>query len=148
MRQVLKEFECKEEKRMTFKEGYRLFEIGKLAKNCSDYTLRYYDNGIYYFYDKAGFKYVDEMTEDALNTLIVKERSEHPTQSIRTINTKIMAIRTFLYWSMDRGYLPKYKIALLKGQEIPKETYTEDELKRLTARPKQGAGLRGETGRA
>ena len=56
-----------------------------------------------------------------------------------SINHYLRDIRTFVNWCKDRTYIEEdIKIQLVKGQEAVKETYTEEELQKLIARPHEG----------
>jgi len=53
-----------------------------------------------------------------------------------SINHYLRGVRTFLYWCMNENYINKeFKINLLKGQEEPLKTFTEEEQVALIAKP-------------
>ena len=52
-----------------------------------------------------------------------------------TINTYLRALRTFLYYAMDNGYLNKFKIEMIKTDLKIKKTYSNKELKKLLRKP-------------
>lgn len=54
---------------------------------------------------------------------------------IRSVNTRISGIRTFLYWCMERGYMSSFKINLLKQEEIIKSTFNDEEIILLLQKP-------------
>ena len=136
-REIPKDFlETIEEKRPTIQKSYCDFIIKKKAENCTDYTIRYYDVGVEKLLSRYDVKYVDELTQERVSQITVSEKEANPSNSIRTLNTKLMALRTFIYYCQEKELLPKYKIKLLKSQEAPKETYTNEELKILIKKPK------------
>ena len=66
----------------------------------------------------------------------IKEMKSTELKNI-SINHYLRGVRTFLYWCMEKRYIaPEYKINLLKCQEEPLKTYTEDEQIELIAKPK------------
>lgn len=56
-----------------------------------------------------------------------------------TLNHYIRDIRAFLYWCMEKKLFGEFKIKLVKEQEVIKETYSDEELGRLLARPAKNA---------
>jgi integrase/recombinase XerD len=55
-----------------------------------------------------------------------------------SVNHWVRCLRTFLYWCMEKNYIDvKYKIDLLKCQEEPLKTFTDEEQKALIAVPKR-----------
>ena len=44
-------------------------------------------------------------------------------------------VRAFLYWCMEKGYLEKYPIRLVRADNPIKEPYTTDELQKLLKEP-------------
>lgn len=137
IREVLSDFEAElNQGRPLIKDLYEKFITEKKAENCSPYTLRYYENGVWNFISSFNLKFIDELTKDRVMEMIVSERETHQNCSIRTTNTKIMALRSFIYYCQRKGLLPIYQIKLLKSQDIPKETYSNEELKALIVKPK------------
>jgi len=52
-----------------------------------------------------------------------------------TINAYIIAIRTFFNFCFEKGYIPPFKISLLRIQKTIKETYSDKELDTLLVKP-------------
>jgi len=48
-------------------------------------------------------------------------------------------LRIFLYWCMDRGYIPQFQIVVKNPQEVVPETYTKEEMEKLLRKPKNKA---------
>lgn len=61
----------------------------------------------------------------------MKDQQLHDT----TINTNLRMVRAFLYWCMEKGYLEKYPIRLVRADDPIKEPYTTDELQKLLKEP-------------
>ena len=58
-----------------------------------------------------------------------------------SINHHLREVRALCYWCMEEGYMPRFRIKLVK-EEIPiKETYTDKELERLLVKPKKTASF-------
>lgn len=71
------------------------------------------------------------------NTIIdfINFSKEKGTISDCTINTRLRAIRAFLNFCMNLGYLESFKIQLLKVDEEIKDIYTDEELRLLLKKP-------------
>lgn len=52
-----------------------------------------------------------------------------------TVQSYLRDIRAFLYFCMENGWLPAFKIKLPKADKKIKETYSDDELRRLLKKP-------------
>ena len=52
-----------------------------------------------------------------------------------TVQSYIRDIRAFFYYLMNNGFTPEYKIKLPKADKKIKETYTDEELKKLLKKP-------------
>lgn len=61
----------------------------------------------------------------------MKDQKLHDT----TINTNLRMVRAFLYWCMEKGYLERFSIKLVRADDPIKEPYTTDELQRLLKEP-------------
>lgn len=55
--------------------------------------------------------------------------------SSMTVKSYCLTVRVFSYWCMERGYCDEFKISEVKAQGKIKQTYTEDELKKLLKKP-------------
>lgn len=81
---------------------------------------------------------IDSITEETVVDYIfhLKEKQLHDT----TINTYLRMVRAFLYWCMDKGYLERFPIRLIRADSPIKEAYTSNELERLLETPDQKTG--------
>ena len=52
-----------------------------------------------------------------------------------SINHNLRHIKAYCLWLMSNGYIANFKIRLVKEEEVIKETYTNEELKKLLANP-------------
>lgn len=104
------------------------------AKGLAPKTIAFYSENIGYF--------LELIDKDSLCSEIGLETVERYTLYVQSkaysnssIRTKIRAIRTFLYFCMEREHIKSFKIQLPKEQEVVKETYTSEEIKRLLKKP-------------
>ncbi len=119
---------------ITLEEGLELFLRKCRVKNLSEATINFYQINAKYLFNFFGAEFpVAEIKEEMIDelTLSLKEKGLKTT----SVNTVLRSIRTFLYYLMDTGKMKKFKITLQKEDEVIKETYTEDELRRLLKKP-------------
>lgn len=117
------------------KEGFKELYNYCRVKNLADKTLKYYEdnfNCLTQFYN--GDNAIGNITKDTINNYILYLNS-NTTCNSRSINTRIGAIRTVLYYFMSLGYLGEFKIELVKTVAKVKETYTDAELEILLKKP-------------
>ena len=111
------------------------FIDGKIAQNVSKATIRSYTLSFQRFYLFLGDKTkTSDITEKTIYAFIhrLQEEMVKPT----SINHYLREIRAFLYWCMKSNLIkPEFQVTLVKEQEEIKETYTDEELKVLTAKP-------------
>ena len=111
------------------------FIDGKIAQNVSKATIRSYTLSFQRFYLFLGDKTkTSDITEKTIYAFIhrLQEEMVKPT----SINHYLREIRAFLYWRMKSNLIkPEFQVTLVKEQEEIKETYTDEELKVLTAKP-------------
>ncbi|MDF2590902.1 MAG: site-specific recombinase XerD [Clostridia bacterium] len=104
-------------------------------KNLSERTIDFYEETISVFTNYIGDEDFTVATVDC--NLIEDYILFLKSSGIRSvsINTRIRGIRAFLYWCMQRGYTDEFKIRLIKQEEVIKDTYSDDEIKRLLVKP-------------
>jgi len=90
-----------------------------------------------YFGDRAA------LAGDITASLFIEWTNEMRSKglSAATINHHLGGIRPFMYWCMEdiRGYLPHFKIRLVKRQEEPPKDYTLEEVDLLLRKPEKNA---------
>ena len=59
----------------------------------------------------------------------------------QTANSRLRHLRAFIYWCADEGFIPFFKVKLVKAEEPVKGFYSQEELQKLLARPKKGASF-------
>ena len=54
---------------------------------------------------------------------------------ITAVNSNLRGVRTFLYYCMNLGYIPKFSIEMVKAEKKVKQVYTDSELQILLKKP-------------
>ncbi len=119
----------------TLKVLFDEFLIAKQCLNVSSYTISFYQRCF-----KSFTKYVDEnilCSQISINNvnnyiLALKERDDINDISI---NTNLRGVRAILYYGMEHGYVPKFKISQIRAEKKLKETYSEAEIEILIKKP-------------
>ena len=121
------------ENHKTASEYFNDFILAKKGLGIADKTLKSYTECFH-----AAGKYVDwnvpiaEITLKDINILISQLRDKG--LASRTIATYIVAIKVFFSWAYSEG-LSTLKIPLYKYEDSIKETYTDEELRKLLKKP-------------
>lgn len=123
---------------MTIEQAYYKYISAKIAVNASKDTIRSTNDSFkrwFKYLDEEGYKTdikdVEEHYVSKFSSHFIKREKMKPV----TLNHYLRHIRAFLYWCMDQGFVPEFKIKLVKEQESVIETYSEDELLLLLRRP-------------
>jgi len=129
----------KDVKNLPLGEAFEQFNNYKTAMNKSKYTVDYYANRFETFRDflqnEKGVEFTDQINENHVIDFILYKRSLSANISDNTINNYLRAIRTVLYYFMEKGYAKNFHISLITVKQIPKDGYTRDEQKRLVEKP-------------
>ena len=109
----------------------------KKAQNVSAATIKSYLGSFDKFYQFLGDRNRNtDITEKTIYAFIATLQNQDDQIKATSINHYLREIRAFLYWCMDADLItPAFKIKLVKEGEAIKETYTDEELKVLTAKP-------------
>lgn len=124
----------------SFDSLFKEFNLHCKARNLSETTLEYY------YFCWQPFKVFLEKEEIGLsdinttiiNAYIVYLKEQNNKNSI-SINTRVRGIRTILYYFMNQGYINSFNIFLPKAEKVIKETYTDEEIKKLLKKPTKDA---------
>jgi len=126
-------------------EAYNEFITEKIALGLSQATIDSYKGSFARFMmfikNDVPVKSIDKKT---LENWIKSLNAEKVKIKQSSINHYLRAIRTFLYWCMneEQEYIEKpYKIRLVKEQETPPKTFTNDEQIALIAKPDKHASF-------
>ena len=120
---------------LTIEDAFTLFIRKCKVKNLTELSISSYEKKIVHFYafmDKSN--QVNEITSDVVDNYILWLRENSEANDI-TINSYLRAVRAFVYYCQECGYVAPFKIHLIKADKEIKETYTNDELARLLEEP-------------
>ena len=120
---------------LTIEDAFTLFIRKCKVKNLTELSISSYEKKIVHFYafmDKSN--QVNEITSDVVDNYILWLRENSEANDI-TINSYLRAVRAFVYYCQECGYVAPFKIHLIKADKEVKETYTNDELARLLEEP-------------
>ena len=119
----------------TIQQAFERFQKYNRLKNLSQGSLDFYAAKGRSFFRFLGDteQPIHTITEETVEDYIfyMKDQQLHDT----TINTNLRMVRAFLYWCMEKGYLEKYPIRLVRADDPIKEPYTTDELQKLLKEP-------------
>ena len=119
----------------TIQQAFERFQKYNRLKNLSQGSLDFYAAKGRSFFRFLGDteQPITTITEETVEDYIfyMKDQQLHDT----TINTNLRMVRAFLYWCMEKGYLEKYLIRLVRADDPIKEPYTTDELQKLLKEP-------------
>lgn len=120
---------------LSVEEAFALFIRKCKVKNLSEKSIISYEQKIVHWYEFIGKETkIDSITGNAIDEYILWLRSNTSANDI-TINSYLRSLRAYLYYCMDVGYLPQFKIKLSKTEKKIKETYTDSELERILSKP-------------
>ena len=119
-----------------FLEVFEMFITSQTAKGVADITIRNYrynmKNMKNYFDAERSFDAVSKRDIEAMVVAMRKAGLAH-----NTIATYNRMLKTFYNWCGNEN-LSSLTIATIKEKETVKETYTDEELRRLLQRPEKG----------
>ena len=119
---------------ITVTEALEQFIKKQKLKNLAPDTICYYTENLTRFIAFIGDKMVYEIKISDVDNYVFSlyEKELKPV----TINTKLRAIRAFLYFCMENNYTQSFKVYTVKQNEEIPDTYTNKELLRLLKKPK------------
>ena len=120
----------------SFQDIFEEFVISKTAQGVTDVTLNNY-----HYHLKNIAKYLDlERDFDEIKKKDIEQMAAAMRKNgikHNSIATYMRMLKTFYNWCKDEGY-PSIAIPSFKEKETVKETYTDEELRRLLEKPKKG----------
>lgn len=125
------------EEMITFREAVDQFIFYQRAKGVTKESIQTFNWIIPVFMkdmdieDDSPVTILTEETFDVWKDILINDRE----LSSETINCYVARMRTFCYYTMHNGYLPEFKISLVKMQEKPPKVYSETDLKTLLKAP-------------
>lgn len=120
----------------TIQTAFEQFQRQNTIKNLSQGTIDFYSAKAknFFLFLEDTEQCIDTITEEDIEDYILYFKAKG-TVSDTTINTNLRMVRAFLYWCMERRYMGRFAIRMIKVDEPIKEPYTEDELERLLKAP-------------
>ena len=120
---------------IAFEDVFDEFIAEKIARNCSKDTIRSYNGSYKRFSNFIGDKNnAKDITQGTIYAFIysMQEEEVKPT----TINHYLRDVRAIIRFGQEQGYIDPFQIKLIKEQEYVKETYSQEEMLLLLAKPK------------
>lgn len=131
------------ERSVTIEDAWTEFIEEKKALNKSPKSIISFEGSFKRWYDYIEASGYGLEVKDIDATYVYSFTNHFLNEEMKptTLNHYLREIRAFLYWCMEDGreYVAPFKIKLVTEQEVIKETYTDDELDKLLARPKRNA---------
>ena len=121
---------------LTLEELFNRFIAFKKIKNLSPESIDYYENCFEFFTGHYSATLpCAEITKDVCLGYIQYLQQTRPHLKDVTLNTYLRGVRALVYYGMELGYIPKFKLELIKADKELKETYTDEELTLLLKKP-------------
>lgn len=120
---------------VTLEECFADYMAKCRARNLSDKTLEIYEVRFSVFQKYLNGKELkpSEIDQNVIDGFILYLQKRGCNDI--TVQSYIRDIRAFFYYLMNNGFTPEYKIKLPKADKKIKETYTDEELKKLLKKP-------------
>ncbi|MDD2495749.1 MAG: tyrosine-type recombinase/integrase [Tissierellia bacterium] len=123
-------------KNVTYGVFFDEFERRCKVKNVSEYTLKFYYNSLKPFevyLDKCNIKMIKQIDKNIYENYVL--HLQNKLNNTVTINTYLRAVKTFLRYAMECNYIDEFKIAIIKPDDYVKETYSDEDIKKLIKKP-------------
>ena len=120
-------------------ELFKMFSAEKKVLGVSEVTIKNYENSLKRFFSYNSCVDVVAAEISGGDILEFVSHLQEEDLSVAAINHYLRDLRAFFRWCSRMGYMEQLDIKMVKGQESIKETYSEDELKKLLRRPEKDA---------
>jgi len=119
----------------TLGELFEKFIAFKRIKNLSHETIFFYEKcyGFFSNYYAASLP-CSGITKDVCLGYIEYLQENHRLKDV-TLNTYLRGVRALVYYGMELGYIPRFKLEMIRADKELKETYTDEELTLLLKKP-------------
>lgn len=116
-------------------KAFEQFQKSNVIKNLSPATIDFYARKMQPFFDFIGDtnQPLESLTEMTVDNYILHLKSRNINDT--TTNIHLRAVRAFLYWCMERGYLESFPIRMIRADIPVKEPYSPAELNLLLKKP-------------
>ena len=120
--------------KVTINSAFEQFVRVKRNMNLSEESVKCYQDAMKYFTAFfSGENFCYDVTLDVVENYVAYQKSKD--LSSVSVNTYIRGLRAVLYFFMERDYMPRFKVKLIRQEKRVKNTYTDAELKLLLAKP-------------
>lgn len=119
------------QKEKEVKAIFEEFQKFNQVKNLSDQTISYYFWHCKHLFDylsEKGITSIKAITSNTIDDFILWQKNNYSNEI--TINTNMRATRAFLYYAMEKEYLPSFKIHQLKQPDKIMATYSDGNIHR------------------
>jgi len=121
--------------RKTLEEAFSEFIINCKLKNLSVYTIQSYKNvwkRFEQFLESTDVLKANEINQQVINSYTLEMSARLKPVSV---NTELRTIRAVVNYFSENEYSDKLKIPMLKEEKTIKDTYSDEELKKLLKKP-------------
>lgn len=129
------------EREVTIEEAFDTYIDEKKAMNKSYATIQSAEGSFKrwheYIVDKELSQNIADVTQEYIFSFTRHFLNEEMKPT--SLNHYLRDVRAFLYWCMEKKMFPAFKIRMVTEQEIIKETYTDEEIMKMIARPSKTA---------
>ena len=111
----------------------------KAALNKSKATLVGYEEAVNKWIDYLIASNRSQVAKDVDVGYVLAFSQHHLNEGMKstTLNHYLRSIRAFLYWGMDKQYIPSFKVKLAAEQEVVKMTYSDEDCMKLLVKPRK-----------
>lgn len=121
-------------KQITLEDAFKDFILDGRVRNLSERTEDYYQFTWDCFRkEMPKVTQVKQINQRVFNQYVLKLRNLEIAQT--TVNNRLRGVRTFFNYMINEGYVEPFKMTISKVQKPLKETYSDDELTILLAKP-------------
>lgn len=122
----------------SLEEGKKEFLVDCKIRNLAKNTIHFYDEHFNYFIDYINKTYTtinirNDINEETVKKYIIDMQNNKLKDT--TINIRIRAIRSVLYYFMRKDYISNFQIKQVKENEEIPELYTDAEIQKLLKKP-------------
>lgn len=110
------------------------FLASRKGRGLSQKTLTVYRNAIKRVFNVCSISDISVFQNSKIVDRIVADLQREGL-SDTSVQSYVRIIKVFIYYLQEEDVVPSYHVTLPRAQTVIKDTYTDDELLRLTARP-------------
>ena len=121
-------------KNLSVEGAYELFIRKCRIKNLSQASITSYQNKVQPLVDYCDGGLISSVTIDTVDGFTNLLKTEHHVNDVSVVSY-LRSVRAFLYYCMECNYMTTFKIHLPKAQKEIKETYSNEQLEKLLAKP-------------